>query len=49
MPHGFRSVIVDGKSSSETFGMGRPCLIGVITAYCKGKTKCPEWVNKLRK
>ncbi|MGA5301773.1 hypothetical protein ACPCHT_17725 [Nucisporomicrobium flavum] len=23
--------------------------IGVITAYCKGKTKCPEFVNKLRR
>ena len=23
--------------------------IGVITAFCKGKTKCPEFVNKLKK
>lgn len=23
--------------------------VGVITAYCKGKTKCPEFVNKLKK
>ncbi|MEV8509484.1 hypothetical protein AB0368_32285 [Actinoplanes sp. NPDC051475] len=22
--------------------------VGVITAYCKGKTKCPEFVNRLR-
>jgi hypothetical protein len=32
----------DGKFTTPDWG-----YVGVITAYCEGKTKCPDYINKL--
>ncbi|WP_254885323.1 hypothetical protein [Streptomyces sp. NA02950] len=34
------------KTSDGRYDAGRGKKIGVITAYCKGMTKCPNWLNQ---
>ncbi|MET9482743.1 hypothetical protein [Streptomyces sp. NPDC006638] len=34
------------RSADGEYDAGKGKKIGVITAYCKGVTKCPNWVNE---
>ncbi|MEV5678496.1 MULTISPECIES: hypothetical protein [unclassified Streptomyces] len=34
------------RTADGEYDAGRGEKIGVITAYCKGVTKCPNWVNE---
>lgn len=34
------------KTADGRYDAGRGQKIGVITAYCKGMNKCPDWVNE---
>ncbi|MFE3826647.1 hypothetical protein [Streptomyces sp. NPDC059092] len=34
------------RTADGEYDAGRGKKIGVITAYCKGMTKCPNWVNE---
>lgn len=34
------------KTSDTKYDAGAGQKIGVITAYCKGMNKCPDWLNK---
>lgn len=34
------------KTKDEKYDAGRGEKIGVITAFCKGMNKCPNWVNQ---
>ncbi|WP_405807949.1 hypothetical protein OG729_23145 [Streptomyces sp. NBC_00210] len=34
------------KTQDGRYDAGRGQKIGVITAYCKGMTKCPNWLNQ---
>ncbi|MFI9630274.1 hypothetical protein [Streptomyces sp. NPDC052042] len=33
------------RTADGEYDAGKGQKIGVITAYCKGVTKCPDWVN----
>lgn len=43
-------IIVIVRYARETkdgeYDAGKGQKIGVITAYCKGRNKCPDWVNE---
>jgi len=34
------------KTADARYDAGRGQKIGVITAYCKGMNKCPNWINE---
>ncbi|MBD0707280.1 hypothetical protein BU197_02280 [Streptomyces sp. CBMA291] len=34
------------KTADRKYDAGPGNVVGVITAYCKGMTKCPHWVNE---
>ncbi|MFF3122929.1 hypothetical protein ACFVRD_11275 [Streptomyces sp. NPDC057908] len=34
------------RTADGEYDAGKGEKIGVITAYCKGVTKCPDWVNQ---
>ncbi|MFE0190910.1 hypothetical protein [Streptomyces sp. NPDC058989] len=34
------------KTDDGQYDAGKGNTIGVITAYCKGMQKCPNWVNQ---
>ncbi|GLF97221.1 hypothetical protein [Streptomyces yaizuensis] len=34
------------KTADGRYDAGRGQKIGVITAYCKGMNRCPDWVNE---
>ncbi|MEO3972475.1 hypothetical protein [Streptomyces sp. CAU 1734] len=34
------------KTADGVYDAGRGQKIGVITAYCKGTNRCPDWVNE---
>lgn len=34
------------KTADGRYDAGRGQKIGVITAYCKGMNKCPDWGNE---
>ncbi|MFH9419189.1 hypothetical protein [Streptomyces sp. NPDC017529] len=34
------------KTDDKRYDAGKGNTIGVITAYCKGMQKCPNWVNQ---
>ncbi|MCX5206090.1 hypothetical protein OG897_32345 [Streptomyces sp. NBC_00237] len=36
------------KTADGRYDAGKGQVIGVITAYCNGMTKCPNWVNEPR-
>ncbi|MYV53758.1 hypothetical protein [Streptomyces sp. SID3212] len=38
--------IADGEIADGEYDVGKGKKIGVITAYCKGVAKCPNWVNE---
>ncbi|GHH28285.1 hypothetical protein [Streptomyces rubradiris] len=47
--HGRVKIIVKARYARRTddrrYDAGERQVIGVITAYCKGMRKCPNWVN----
>ncbi|MFF1651184.1 hypothetical protein [Streptomyces sp. NPDC058240] len=34
------------RTADGEYDAGKGKKIGVITAYCKGVTKCPNWINE---
>ncbi|WP_179199629.1 hypothetical protein [Streptomyces sp. NRRL B-24572] len=34
------------KTADRRYDAGPGNVVGVITAYCQGMTKCPNWVNE---
>ncbi|WP_228452719.1 hypothetical protein [Streptomyces alkaliterrae] len=36
------------KTADGRYDAGKGKKIGVITAYCKGMNKCPDWLNDVR-
>lgn len=34
------------RTADGEYDAGNGKKIGVITAYCKGVTKCPNWINE---
>ncbi|MEV8455387.1 hypothetical protein AB0467_25860 [Streptomyces sp. NPDC052095] len=34
------------RTADGEYDAGKGKKIGVITAYCKGVTKCPAWINE---
>jgi hypothetical protein len=34
------------KTADKRYDAGPGNVIGVITAYCNGMQKCPDWVNE---
>lgn len=34
------------KTADGHYDAGRGQKIGVITAYCKGMNRCPDWLNQ---
>ncbi|MGC5343190.1 hypothetical protein [Streptomyces sp. DT171] len=48
--HGRVKLVVKARYARKTddgrYDAGRGSVIGVITAYCNGMQKCPDWVNE---
>ncbi|TXC98137.1 hypothetical protein FS847_11745 [Streptomyces sp. ISID311] len=48
--HGTVKIVVKARYARKTddgrYDAGSGKKIGVITAYCKGMQKCPNWVNQ---
>ncbi|WP_411137971.1 hypothetical protein [Streptomyces sp. C10] len=48
--HGTVRIVVKARYARKTddgrYDAGKGKTIGVITAYCKGMQKCPNWVNQ---
>ncbi|MFJ4323219.1 hypothetical protein ACIP3A_08910 [Streptomyces tricolor] len=48
--HGRVKIVVKARYARKTtdgrYDAGRGQVIGVITAYCNGMRKCPNWVNE---
>ena len=34
------------RTADSEYDAGRDKKIGVITAYCKGMNRCPDWINE---
>ncbi|MGV9563872.1 hypothetical protein [Streptomyces sp. NPDC003480] len=34
------------RTQDRQYDAGKGQMIGVITAFCKGMRKCPNWVNQ---
>ncbi|MEW2303915.1 hypothetical protein AB0958_28785 [Streptomyces sp. NPDC006655] len=37
---------VTRRTQDNRYDAGSGQMIGVITAYCKGMRKCPDWMNQ---
>lgn len=37
---------VTRRTQDKRYDAGSGQMIGVITAYCKGTRKCPDWMNR---
>ncbi|MFB7598233.1 hypothetical protein [Streptomyces sp. NPDC056160] len=37
---------VTRRTQDKRYDAGKGQMIGVITAFCKGMTKCPDWMNQ---